>query len=285
MRRILLVCTVMAMLLAPGGLASVALAADPESVWRPIAPGMELRLFPVPQNTSEGTVAVLRLDPFLVELELGTALASGRSRTVEDWAAARNFTAVINAGMYRMDERLLSTGFLRDKSGEVSTFLHPNYGALFLFQPKRPDLPPVRFVDRNADPHWRAHMDDYFGVMQNYRLFGPDRQNVWPATGKPHSQAALAVDAAGRVLLVHCRPRISTGQFAQILLELPLDLAGAMYLEGGADAALFVQTPSGPMRFVGEYASDLAATSNEHFWPVPNVLGARPKPAPGATHP
>ena len=187
--------------------------------------------------------------------------------------------------MYRMDQRLLSTGFLRDKSTEVSTFLHPDYGALFLFQPKRPDLAAVRFVDRTTAPHWRAHMDDYFGVMQNYRLFGPDRQNLWPATGKPHSHAALAVDAAGRVLLIHCRSRISTGQLAQILLDLPLELMGAMYLEGGADAALFVQTPSGPMRFVGEYASDLAATSNEHFWPVPNVLGARPKSAPGATHP
>ncbi|BDV01772.1 hypothetical protein TDMWS_18570 [Thermodesulfomicrobium sp. WS] len=285
MRRILLVWAAVAMLLTPGRLASVVLAADPESAWIPVAPGMELRLFSIPRDTSEGTVAVLRLDPSRVELELGTALASGRSRTVEDWAAAHNFTAVINAGMYRMDERFLSTGFLRDKSVEVNTFFHPNYGALFLFQPKRPDLPPVRFVDRTADPHWRAHMDDYFGVMQNYRLFGPDRQNAWPATGKPHSQAALAVDAAGRVLLLHCRPRITTGQFAQILLELPLELAGAMYLEGGADAALFVQTPSGPRRFVGEYASDLAAASNEHFWPVPNVLGARPKPAPGAAHP
>lgn len=257
--------------------AIAALAAEPDEGWQALAPGMELRLFTAPADPSGGVIAVLRLDPALVDLELGTAMASGRSFTVEGWAELRGFAAAINAGMFRMDDRRLSTGLLRDRTVAVSTFVHPAYGAFFLFQPKSPGLPPVRFVDRDQEPQWRALLEDYHGALQGYRLFGPARRPAWPLAGRRHSQAALGVDGSGRVLWIHCRPRLTMGEFAQALIDLPLDLTGAMYLEGGADAGLFVATPHGPRRFVGDYASDLAATVNDHFWPVPNVLGARPR--------
>ncbi len=251
--------------------------------WLPVHPGMELRLFATPE--ARGAIAVLRLDPSLVEFELGAAITTGHSLTVEGWAEALGCIATINAGMFRMDDRRRSTGLMRDRQVVVSSFLHPSYNAFFLFQPKRPDLPPVRFADRDQDPHWRSLLEGYFGAIQNYRLVGQRRAAVWPATGRRHSQAALGMDGSGRVLWIHCRPRLSMNEFAQVLLDLPLDLTDAMYLEGGADAALFISTPQGPLRFVGDYAAGLPATTNDHFWPVPNVLGARLRPAPGVPRP
>ena len=236
---------------------------------------MEFRFFALPRRSPKEGIAILRMDPTLIHFELAAALRHGQSLTAEAWADAYGFAAVINAGMFRLDDRRLGTGYLRDANGIVSSFLHPNYRAFFLFSPRRPGLPPVRFVDRDTEPQWQTIMEDYHGVIQNYLLFGPSRTSVWPSTDRRHSQAALGVDETGRVVWIHCRPSLTTPEFVQTILDLPLHLTGAMYLEGGADAALFFRTPHGPMRFVGEYSTGPVLTSNEHFWPVPNVLGAR----------
>lgn len=250
--------------------------------WRLLAPGLELREFLVPDQFGDlageqGRLAALRIDPERYDLALGSALATGQMRSMQDWAAGAGFTAVINAGMFRSDDRLRSTGYMRDAGVLVSDFLHPNYGAFLAFQPREASLPRVRWVDRKLDSDWEAVLTAYDGIIQNYRLISRERENLWTPDERRHSAAGIGMDASGRVLFIHCRPRVTMHEFAQALLDLPLDLVGAMYVEGGADAGMYVEAGDYVGRFVGEYKSDFFQGSNRNFWPAPNVLGIRPR--------
>lgn len=250
--------------------------------WRALAPGLELREFLIPDQIGDldgrqGGMAVLRIDPGLYELRLGSALSSGRMRSMQEWALYSGFVAVINAGMFRADDRLRSTGYMRDRDVEINSFIHPNYGAFLAFQPRKPALPGLRWVDRKTDPDWQDVLAGYDGIIQNYRLISRERENLWEQDENRHSGAAIAMDRDGRLLFIHCRARLSMHEFAQALLDLPLYLVGAMYVEGGADAAMYIDVNGYVGRFVGEYRSDFFQGSNRNFWPAPNVLGIRPK--------
>lgn len=250
--------------------------------WHVLAPGLELREFLVPDQAGDlegrqSGMAVLRIDPRHYDLLLGAALNSGRPRSVQEWAWHSGFTAVINAGMFRADDRLRSTGHMRDASVVVNSLIHPHYGAFLAFQPREPGLPSVRWVDRKTDPDWQDVLSRYHGVIQNYRLISRERENLWQPSELRHSTAAIGMDRSGRVLFIHCRPRLSMHEFAQALIDLPLDLVGAMYVEGGADAGMYVSAGGFVGRFVGEYKSDFFQASNSNFWPAPNVLGIRPR--------
>ena len=250
--------------------------------WRPLAPGLELREFLIPDQVGDlagqqGGMAVLRINPDNYALALGSALSTGRMRSMQEWAMQSGFVAVINAGMFRADDRLRSTGYMRDAGVVVNSFLHPSYGAFLAFQPRDPSLPALRWVDRKSDLDWQSVLANYDGIIQNYRLISRARENLWEQSELRHSGAAIAMDEGGLLLFIHCRPRLSLHEFAQALLDLPLDLIGAMYVEGGADAAMYVGVKGFVGRWVGEYQSDFFQGSNKNFWPAPNVLGIRPK--------
>lgn len=250
--------------------------------WRLLSDGLELREFLIPDQIGDlegrqGGIAVLRIDPGIYDLALGTALRSGRMRSMQEWSLHSKFAAVINAGMFRADDRMRSTGYMRDADVVVNSFIHPNYGAFLAFDPRDPSLPAVRWVDRKSDADWQEVLASYDGIIQNYRLISRERENLWAQSQTRHSGAAIAMDRDGRVIFIHCRPRLSMHEFAQALLDLPLDLVGAMYVEGGADAAMYIDVDGYVGRFVGEYRSDFFQGSNRNFWPAPNVLGIRPK--------
>ncbi|SFJ28246.1 Predicted protein [Desulfomicrobium apsheronum] len=250
--------------------------------WRVLAPGLELREFLIPDQFGDlagqqSAMAVLRIDSGNYDVALGSALGTGRMRSMQEWARHSGFVAVINAGMFRADDRMRSTGYMRDANVIINSFIHPNYGAFLAFHPRDPALPALRWVDRKSDADWQEVLADYDGIIQNYRLISRERENLWEQSDRRHSGAAIAMDQDGRLLFVHCRPRLSLHEFAQALIDLPLDLIGAMYVEGGADAAMFVDVNGFVGRFVGEYRSDFFQGSNKNFWPAPNVLGIRPK--------
>lgn len=250
--------------------------------WRVLASGLELREFLIPDQIGDldgrqGGMAVLRINPDLFEVRLSAALNTGRMRSMQEWALHSRFVAVINAGMFRADDRMRSTGYMRDANVEINSYIHPNYGAFLAFQPRKSSLPALRWVDRKSDPDWQDVFADYDGIIQNYRLISPERENLWEQSESRHSGAAIAMDRDGRLLFIHCRARLSMHEFAQALLDLPLDLVGAMYVEGGADAAMYIDVNGYVGRFVGEYRSDFFQGSNRNFWPAPNVLGIRPR--------
>ena len=246
-----------------------------QAQWMQLGPGLEFREFSFPDQVGvrERTLSVLRIDPGHAALVLGTALENGGAPlSVLEWADELGCAAIINASMYRADSPLRSTGYLRHFDRVNNGFMHPEYGAFLVFNPYRERDARVRIVDR-SQKGWRDVLGRYGTVIQNFRLIDAGGKNLWPEGGEEHSIAAVAVTRRGDVLFLFCEEQVSLHAFNEHLLSLSLDLAGAMYVEGGSAAGLYIRTRNQEIRRLGRHRSGIWGGSISAFSPVPNVLG------------
>mgnify|MGYP003623776743 CR=1 FL=1 len=64
---------------------------------------------------------------------------------------------------------------------------------------------------------------------------------MWLEGGPENSIAAIAKDARGRILFTLCQEPLTAERFALYLKSFPLALKTVMYVEGGAQAGLFLR--------------------------------------------
>jgi Phosphodiester glycosidase len=130
----------------------------------------------------------------------------------------------------------------------------------------------VRLIDRDCDDLERARTA-YGTLVQSIRLVSCDRKNVWAASDRRVSTAAIGVDGTGRILFIHARAPVAVHALVDALLALPIDLRRAMYVEGGPEAQLYVRGGGREMEWVGTFER-APGSQNREAWPVPNVIAA-----------
>jgi hypothetical protein len=260
---------------------ALALAAAPASPWRPLEPGLELGRFPGPPGgTGDGVVTVLRVDPARFDLRLLNASApgGGSARSARGWAVQTGAVAAINAAMYQEDHRT-SVSLMRTRE-HVN---HPRVSrdkTILAFDPIAPGAPRFRIIDRDCDD-LEAIGKGYASLVQSIRLVSCERKNVWSPSPKRTSAAAIGIDGAGRLLMIHARTAWPTAALADALLAMPIDLRRAMYVEGGAEAQLYVSAGGTVLELIGDFDGIAGVARNVDAWPVPNVLAiVRRPPAP-----
>lgn len=240
--------------------------------WRALEPGLEVGLFDGPPGAvGDGKIAVVRIDPAAFELRLLNASAPGQGerRTVRDWAAQAGAAAAINASMYQEDLRT-SVSLMRTR-GHVNQRRVSRDRTALVFDPLDRALPAVRLVDRDCED-LEAAARGYGTVIQSIRMVSCQRRNVWAASPRRVSVAAIGLDGAGRVLFIHARSPWPVHELVQALLALPLDMRQAMYVEGGPEAQLFARGGGEELERLGAYEAAPSAPSDG--WPVPNVVAA-----------
>jgi len=179
----------------------------------------------------------------------------------------------INLGMFAADHRS-HTGYLRT-GGHLNSADWNGYKSVLAIHPGSPELPSVHWVDINGSVP-TATLDQYGVVVQNLRLIARPRRNVWAPNGKKWSEAALALDSSHRLLFIFSRAPYTMRDFNILLLSLPLDIEGAMHLEGGPEASLSIHVAGLSLDFCGSYETGFVEDeSNVVQWPIPNVLGVR----------
>ncbi|PYQ29793.1 MAG: hypothetical protein DMF56_08675 [Acidobacteria bacterium] len=135
------------------------------------------------------------------------------------------------------------------------------------------------WLDLDSDGTERAA--GYDVVIQNLRLITKTRKNVWAANDRRWSEVALAIDNSGRLLFLFSRAPYSMKDFNALLLSLPLNIAGAMHLEGGPEASLSIHAGGVDLDLAGSYETGFwPDDSNERQWAIPNVLGVTRSPTP-----
>jgi hypothetical protein len=252
--------------------AALALVATPAVPWAALEHGLELGTFQGPAGgTGDGVISVLRVDPARFELRLLNASAPGQgsARSARVWARQSGAVAAINAAMYQEDQRT-SVSLMRTRT-HVN---HPRLSrdrSLLAFDPLDPGQPAFRIIDRDCDD-----LDElgkrYGTLVQSIRLISCEGKNVWAPSPRRTSAALIGIDGRGRLLLIHSRTAWPTGELADALLALPLDLRRAMYVEGGAEAQLFVAAGGRELELIGAFDGVAAVAQNRDAWPVPNVL-------------
>ena len=76
------------------------------------------------------------------------------------------------------------------------------------------------------------------------------------------------------MLFIHVRSPYSVHDLIEMLMKLPLSIARAMYVEGGPEAQLYIQSGESESYFVGSFETGFFESDrNIKGWPVPNVIG------------
>lgn len=250
----------------------------PKDLWQELQPGLELgRFVPAQESTlDDSAVKILRIDPRHFEFRLLNASAQTNieRKSIKDWVIGHGLVAGINASMYQKDN-LTSVSFMKTLDHTNSTWVSKDRTFL-AFNPKDKTLPAAKIFDRDCEDFDKVR-EQYRSVIQSIRMVSCDGKNVWAPQNKKWSTAAIGMDAKGRILFIHARSPLATHDFINILLTLPIDLKRAMYVEGGKDAQLYINTGRDEFEFLGNYSTAVDSTNgNAIAWPVPNVVGIAP---------
>lgn len=241
--------------------------------WTELEPGLEYAEFILDDNGAK--ITVLRIDPDYFDFVLGASgLVGGDPRSLSQWASELNLKAAINASMYLPDNKT-STGYMRQGEYSNNSRIVNRFGAFFVADPRKPGLVRARIVDRD-EQGWREILNDYNLIIQNYRMTNAQRKILWSPGGPLYSISAIAQDGTGKILFLHTRKPMEAYSFVQNVLHLPLDVRTIMYVEGGAQAGLLINSSNLRRELVTPHAPSFLVTGNLKAV-LPNILGIRSK--------
>ncbi|MCH8157373.1 MAG: phosphodiester glycosidase family protein [Nitrospinae bacterium] len=249
----------------------------PEKGWLSLETGLELGSFAASKKSEVGDsiIHVLRIDPKNFAFHLFNAQAEDKKKPLPawKWAQTHHLVATINASMYQADH-MTSVSFMRTQNHVNNTWVSKDK-MLLVFDPTDPSLPPVQIIDRDCRDFSKIRTL-YKTLIQSIRMVSCHGENVWAPQSKKWSTAAIGTDNHGRILFMHVRSPYTTHDLTDILLELPIGLQQAMYVEGGPEAQLYINTGKHEHQFIGSYSTgSFEHDENDVAWPLPNVVGIR----------
>jgi hypothetical protein len=252
------------------------------SGWQSLAAGMEIEYIQTRQRSllGDSRIAVLRMDPRLWELEAIGIGQTGESdgHTAREWCQKHKYTAAINAGMFGSDNKT-HLGYLRSRDHVYNGRLN-SYQSAIAFDPRAGKaVPPLRIFDLDSPgTTLQAILADYASVVQNLRLIKRPGINQWGRQSREWSEAAVGEDAEGHVLFIYSRSPFSMHDLNQELLAAGIGVVAAQHMEGGPEAQLYVHAGATELEMFGSYETSFKENDqNAKAWPVPNVLGVRPR--------
>lgn len=257
------------------------LKADTNSGWQLLSPGMDLNYLPAHQSnfSADSRITILRIDPKLWQLQAVGSSQTGESsnHTAREWCEKHKLAAAINAGMYKTDEKT-HVGYMGIRE-HVNNSKVNDYQSVAAFDPRGSNAPTFRIFDLDAPQvSMQSILKDYASVVQNLRLIKRPGTNQWTQQSRMWSEAALGEDSSGRVLFIFSRTPFSMHDLNQQLLAAGIGLVAAQHLEGGPEAQLYVHVGDVQLEQFGSYETSFKENdSNAVPWPIPNILGVRPR--------
>lgn len=272
LRLLLLVALVLATL--PGG----AQLTPPAIQWQQLAPGLQLGEYasPLKSEIGDSKITILRVDPNVYAFRLLESVQfKDQRRTAAQWCQQQQLVACINAGMYEPNGR--SSGYMRSGKRLNNAALNAN-NSLLAFGPTDGHLPEIKLIDRGCEADWQQQAQRYRACSQSIRMIDCHRNNTWAPKPQRWSSAVWGMDADGQALLTFCRSPYTMHDYVDILLQSPLRIQQAMYLEGGPEASLYVKSGPTERNLFGSYETGFTENDDSKAaFPLPNVIGIMKK--------
>jgi hypothetical protein len=246
--------------------------------WQSLDTGLDFALYPAPIKSAVGdnVITLLRVDPAHFTFELASSALKGHvPLSTDNWAQKKGYTLVANAGMFREDGKT-NVGYMR-----LGTYVNnPDFtknNCFFVAGITEKGFPSAQVIDRTA-PGAEALLAKYEFVSQGIRMIDSKGKNQWAAQDKKWSAVLVANDLEGKIVFVFTRSPYTMHELIDMLLASPFKLGVAMYLEGGPEASLFLQTHDCKMDLFGSYETGFfESDANDRSWPIPNVIGVKPR--------
>ncbi|MEZ4889720.1 MAG: phosphodiester glycosidase family protein [Crocinitomicaceae bacterium] len=88
----------------------------------------------------------------------------------------------------------------------------------------------------------------------------------------------VAKDDYQQIYFVFTRSPYSQNEMIRFMTQLERPLRNAIYMEGGPQTSLYVDTETERIEKLGSYVSNTyPITTNAEFWKLPNVIGIKRK--------
>lgn len=259
---------------------------SPDPGWETLEPGLLIGRFHLCDEPPDvpPSLVVLRADPERFAFRVATASATPERvpRTAREWAELYDLAVATNAGMFHPDY-LRHVGLMIVGDHVNNGVAVRDYRSVLAFRPRDPADVPFFLADLDETP--LDELRERFEVLvQNLRMIDASGANVWEASDRAWSAAALGVDGRGRILLLFNRDPRSIHDLVDCLQDLPIDVRRAQYLEGGPEAVLYVAAGERALEFLGSGSPSADDTAGVGFaFPIPNVIGLVRRPeSPGS---
>ncbi len=249
--------------------------------WKNLANGIDWCEPSAPRLSIVGDskLTIIKINPNKFDFELLTATQYGKiSRPVNEWADSFNLNVVINAGMYELSNGLINRGYMKSYDHHNNATFNPNYNSMIALNPK--DTTDHRFtiLDLKCDT-WEQVKSDYHCYSQGMRMIDCNGEALsWNKRNQSCSMLIAAKDAQGNIYYIFSRSPYTHNQMIGFMMDFPFELTNAIYLEGGPETSLYVKIGDTVIERIGSYVSQTyPRDDNDHFWPLPNVIGLRVK--------
>lgn len=240
----------------PTGAPPTAAPEPADTGWVSAGAGVEIRRIQLAAGELRTTVSVARLDPAYVRFAVG--YAPDAPGTIADWAAPAGAMAAINGGFFDEANRTVS---LLVRGGQPIGESYAGRGGMFAVGPDGA-LSIRALSDWPYDP-----AEPLAEALQGWPLLvRPGGAAAYDfEDGARARRSALALDRAGRVLLIACPGAFFTlAELSAWLAGSDLAIDAAINLDGGSSTAMIV-------------TGDVAPERIDAFVPLPIVLLALPR--------
>ncbi|MCX7863250.1 MAG: phosphodiester glycosidase family protein [Bacteroidales bacterium] len=251
--------------------------------WKELQQGLFYAEVQIPHytfNISDKKLTLIKIQPQFFDAEIYSALVlDSTKRTIEQWAKDFKLNIVINAGMYSLVNTYYPVGYMKAKNNIVQPNLKENFWAMACFNTNHNKLPSFDIIDMTIEPYDSVYVY-YSSMVQSIRMIDAHgKQVIWkPKQLIYSSMIVIGEDNNQNMIIAFTRTPLSANQMSKLLLQLPLQMKTTMYLEGGPEACLYVETSDTVIKKNGSYVSVTFPTdTNTRYWNLPNVIGLKCK--------
>ena len=249
-----------------------------EIPWQTIDVGLETAELASPQKSfiGDSKITVIRINPNRYAFKLIAASENGKQhKTAPEWCKEKKLLACVNAGQFNLDDQLSNMGYMKNFAHVNNPNFRKinNYNSILAFNRKDSSVAPIQIIDMKCQD-WPLLQTKYQSFSQSISLIACNKQVVDNKQKGKWSMVLWAMDEQGNVLWIFTRSPYTIRQFSEILLSLPLKIKNVMYLEGGPETSLYVNTNGKKIEKMGSYETGFwESDANTQYWPLPNVIG------------
>lgn len=257
-----------------------------EIKWQNIIPGLDFCETRAPRKSeiNDSKITLLKINPRYFDFHLLMATEQTKKPLdAKEWADSFGLNIVINAGMYDLNRKMYSKGFLKSHSHANNSQRLPNYKSLIAFNPTDSLERKFTVCDLECDSFQNVQKK-YTCLAQGLRMLDCNSEPIgWNKRKQYCSQLITTIDDLGNMYLIFVRSPYLHNEMIAYMKQMKLNLYNAIYMEGGPQTSLYVDIqkngqPMFHLEKIGSYVSETYPNDlNDHFWKLPNVIGLKLK--------